>query len=307
LLIDEATELPSEEEFIKLNDSFRTKGAERKVLIIFNPTTKRHWIHKRWYVDGKPNPKWSEDHEFIHTTYKDNEENLDPKKILEWERMKFIDEEYYKHHILGEWQDGIVGRIFDKFEIGLPDPDGEYDIKYGIDFGFASDPATVIRVLKHNNKLYVEELVYETGLTNADLVERMIALKIPKSAEIIADSAEPKSIAEIRRAGYNIKPAYKGTDSIRAGINYIKEHQVFMHPNSKNLHDEVAQYSWKPGTDSPIDNYNHLLDAFRYALSLRKAGNYSFIKSKGVNPLDQDGDFKHWDSTAQAQPKRRMY
>ena len=308
LLIDEATELPSEEEFIKLNDSFRTKDTERKVLILFNPTTKRHWIHKRWYVDGAPNPKWDEDHKFIHTTYHVNEHNLDPKKIKEWERMKDLDPEYYKHHILGEWQDGIVGRIFDKFQIGLPEPNGEYDVKYGVDFGFAQDPATVIKVLKHRNKIYVEELVYETGLTNADLVERMIALGIPKSAEIIADSAEPKSIAEIRRAGYNIRAAYKGQDSIRSGINYIKEHEVYMHPNSKNLHDEVAQYSWKPGTDSPIDNYNHLLDAFRYALSLRKSGTYSFVKAKGQNQYDSDGDFKQWDETIKpVEPKRRMY
>jgi PBSX family phage terminase large subunit len=81
LLIDEATELPSEEEFIKLNDSFRTKGVDRKILILFNPTTKRHWIHARWYLDGRPNPKWFNDHEYIHTTYHGNIENLDPKKV----------------------------------------------------------------------------------------------------------------------------------------------------------------------------------------------------------------------------------
>jgi len=308
LLIDEATELPSEEEFIKLNDSFRTKGAERKVLIIFNPTTKRHWIHRRWYIDGVPNPKWHEDHEFIHTTYKDNEENLDPKKIVEWERMKDLDPEYYKHHIKGEWQDGIVGRIFTNWQVATPHLDGEYDTIYGLDFGFAGDPAALVEIKKHNNKIYLKELIYETGLTNQDIARKLQKFGITSRDTIIADSAEPKSIEELKRAGFNIKPAYKGPDSIQSGINNLKQYEVFMDPTSKNLHMEADLYCWKSGTDRPIDENNHLMDAIRYGLSKPKGGQYTFVKAKGLTPFDDDGDYRHWDETLpQAQPKRRMY
>jgi phage terminase large subunit len=288
LLIDEAMELPDEEEFIKLNDSFRTKGVDRKVLILFNPGTKRHWIHKRWFIDGKPNPKWSLDHCYIHTTYHDNIPNLDPKKMQEWERMKDQDIEYYNHHILGLWQEGIVGRIFQDWEVGIPQPEEVSDTIYSLDFGFAQDPAALVEIQKHNNKLWIKELIYEPGLTNQDISDRLHYLDIPKGAEIIADSAEPKSIEELRRLGWNIKPAYKGPDSIQAGINLIKQHRVFMHPESSNLHDEYNLYCWKPNTDKPIDQHNHLMDAIRYGLSKPKSGGYAFA-SKQKYTQDPEG------------------
>lgn len=276
LLIDEATELPSEEEFIKLNDSFRTKGSERKIFILFNPTTKRHWLHQRWYIDGQPNPKWSADHEFIHTTYHVNAHNLDPKKTAEWERMKDIDPEYYAHHILGQWTDGVVGRIFTGWQVAKA-PEG-IDTIYGLDFGFASDPAALVKVSKHNGRLYLEQLIYETGMTNEDIHQRMTRLGIPKNAQIVADSAEPKSIEELRRRGWNIQAAYKGPDSIQTGIDKIKQHEVFVDPSSDDLRKEYELYCWKEGTDKPIDQHNHAIDAIRYALSKENVANYAFAR-----------------------------
>ena len=276
LLIDEATELPSEEEFIKLNDSFRTKGVDRKILILFNPTTKRHWIHARWYLDGRPNPKWFNDHEYIHTTYHGNIENLDPKKVIEWERMQLIDPEYYAHHVMGEWTEGIVGKIFDNWNIG-ESPEG-IDETWGLDFGFASDPVALIRTRKHNGKLYLKEYIYETNLTNEDIHQRMIRVGVPKTANIIADAAEPKSIEELRRRGWNVQACYKGPDSIQNGIDRIKQFEVYVDPSSKNLLDEYAQYCWKANTDKPIDDHNHAIDAIRYALSKEANAVYGFYR-----------------------------
>jgi len=306
LLIDEAMELPSEQEFIKLNDSFRTKGSERKVLIIFNPGTKRHWIHKRWFIDGEPNPKWDYDHEYIHTTYHDNAENIDPKKIEEWERMKELDLEYYNHHVLGMWQDGIVGRIFQNFKVATPDADGEYETLYGLDFGFSSDPTAMVEVKRHNNKIYVKELIYETELTNQDIAKRLKELQIKPTDTIIADSAEPKSIEELRRLGYNIQKAYKGPDSIQSGINKIKQYEVYMNPESSNLHAEADLYCWKEGTDKPIDQHNHLIDALRYALSKNKGGQYAFAQRKGASPYDNDGDLHDPDKFYNQEAKKNF-
>ena len=302
LLIDEAMELPDEQEFIKLNDSFRTKGVQRKILILFNPGTKLHWLHKRWYIDGQPNPKWLHDHEFIHTTYHDNEHNLDPKKIQEWERMKDLDPEYYNHHVLGLWADGIVGRIFQNWQVGVADPEAEWQTTYALDFGFATDPAALVELKKHNNKLYLKELIYETGLTNQDIAEKMTRLGITRSDLIIADSAEPKSIEELRRLGFNVQKAYKGPDSIQSGINIIKQHEVYMHPDSTNLHEEYNLYCWKLNSDKPIDTHNHLMDAIRYGLSKPNNGQYAFAKRKGSSPYDEDGDLLDLD-----QPKNNNY
>jgi phage terminase large subunit len=289
LLIDEASELPSEEEFIKLNDSFRTPGVDRKILILFNPTSTRHWIHKRWYIDGKPNPKWFRDHEFVHTTYHINQHNLDLKKIKEWEETRFTDPEYYRHHILGEWSDGVMGRIFKNWSTEW-NPDPEAKVIYGIDFGFSSDPTTIIEVRRHGRHLWLKELLYEKGLTNDDLSTIMTSLGISNIARIIADSAEPKSIETLRRLGWrNISGASKGPDSIRKGIDTMKSLQIHVHPESTNLLDEYNLYSWDKTGQRPEDGNNHAMDAIRYALSQDGGDSKYGFYSKKAQQYDEDG------------------
>ena len=273
LLVDEATELPSEQEYIQLIDSFRTKGIERRIFLLFNPTSKTHWIFRRFYTpDGKPHPKWVLDHGYIHTTYHDNIDNLDPKKIQEWERARLDDPEYYSHHILGQWSDIGEGQVYKDWNFDWQ-PDPEAELLYGLDFGFASDPCAVIEVRKRGKRLWLRELTYSSGLTNDDLADVLEDNGVNKMATIYADSAEPKSIEELKRRGFrNIKPATKGPDSIRAGISKIKGFEVHVHPDSKNLIEEYQFYSYKQGTDKPIDDHNHLLDALRYAMSKHRSG-----------------------------------
>jgi phage terminase large subunit len=279
LLIDEAQELPSENEYQKLIDSFRVKDAERKVFILFNPTTKAHWLFKRFFnPDSTPNPLWDRDHGFIHTTYQDNAKNIDPLKIEEWERMRQMDPLYYDHHILGKWLEVGSGSVYKDWTFNNWDPDEEAETLYGLDFGFANDPTALIRVHKRGQRIWVEELLYEPGLTNRDLYDKMTYQGIPHSAPIYADSADPKSIEELKRLGYrNIKGAAKGPDSIRAGIQKIRDFTVHANPHSQNLKDEYMGYVYREGTDKPIDDKNHLMDALRYALSTHKnAPKYGF-------------------------------
>lgn len=272
LLLDEATELPSEEEYLKLIDSFRQKGAERKIFLLFNPTAKSHWIFKRFYLpDGQPNPKWLKNHGFLHTTYLDNSDNLDPTKVAEWEDLAQQDADYFAHHIMGEWRDIGEGQVFKGWHFEH-NPDPEAEVVYGMDWGFANDPTALVRVHKRGKKLWVEELLYQTGLTNEDIYDRMVSLGIPKDAVIYADSAEPKAIETIRRLGYrNIRPTAKGPDSVRAGIDKVRTYEVFVHPQSSNLIEEYYQYAYRSGTDKPIDAYNHAMDSLRYAVLMLKA------------------------------------
>ena len=268
LLVDEAVELPSEEEYLKLIDSFRQKGSERRIFLLFNPTAKSHWIFKRFYLpDGRPNPKWTSNHGYLHTTYRDNRENLDPSKIKEWEDLQFQDTEYFAHHIEGQWRDIGEGQVFKSWHFDW-EPPQDAEVLYGLDFGFSSDPTAMVKVLKRGKRLWVQEILHHQGLTNSDIADLMQQSGIEKHQVIIADSAEPKSIEELRRLGYrNIRPAAKGQDSIRAGIQKIRGYEVHVHPESDNLIQEYYQYAYRTGTDQPIDAHNHLMDAFRYALS----------------------------------------
>jgi phage terminase large subunit len=289
LLIDECTELPSEEEYIKLIDSFRQKGSDRKIFLLFNPTSKSHWIYRRFFLpDGQPNPRWTHNHGYLHTTYKDNAINLDPKKIQEWEDSKHEDSNYYSHHILGQWTEIGEGQVFKGWNFTFS-PDPEAEIVYGMDWGFASDPTALVQVHKRGKKLWVKELMYDHGLTNEDIFDKLVRLGIPKDAVIYADSAEPKSIETIRRLGYrNIRPTAKGPDSIRAGIDRVRSYEVFVSPESTNLIEEYYQYAYRTGTDKPIDDYNHCMDSLRYAVLMLKAeGSKYGVTGRSARPASE--------------------
>lgn len=269
LLLDEAIECPQESEYQKLIDTFRTKGVERKIFILFNPTSKSHWIFKRFYTpDSKPNPKWLDTHCYIHSTYLDNYQNLDPGKVKEWESSQVTDPTYYRHHILGEWVDIGEGQVYKTWQFEVHNPPGDAEVLYGLDWGFAQDPTALVSVHKRGKHIWVQELMYHRGLTNEDIADHLAKLGISKSATIYADSAEPKSIESLRRLGYrNVLPAAKGPDSVRAGINRLQEFTVNADPNSSNLLEEYYNYSYRQGTDKPIDSYNHLMDSIRYAMT----------------------------------------
>jgi phage terminase large subunit len=288
LLIDEATELPSEEEYLKLVDSFRQKGTERRIFVLFNPTSKNHWLFKRFYLpDGQANPKWLSTHGYLHTTYLDNSDNLDPSKVLEWEALREEDEDYFAHHILGHWRDIGEGQVFKGWHFDFS-PDQESETLYGLDFGFSTDPTAMVRVQKRGQRLWIEELIYETGLTNEDIYQRLVRLRIPSTATILADAAEPKTIETLRRLGYrNIQAAVKGPDSIRSGIDKLRTFEVHVDPQSSNLINEYYNYAWRAGTDKPVDDYNHLMDALRYALSKDKGSARKYVVMGAQRPQEE--------------------
>jgi phage terminase large subunit len=148
-------------------------------------------------------------------------------------------------------------------------------IAYGLDFGYSNDPTTIIGVYKYNDNLIIDELVYETGLTNQNIANRLKSYDI-KSEEIYADSAEPKSIKEIKNYGFRIMPTTKGKDSINYGIQLLQEKKIYITKKSKNVIEEFQRYMWKKDRagetlNVPIDDFNHCIDAIRY-VALSKFG-----------------------------------
>lgn len=233
---------------------FRTDG---KIILDYNPSESFHWIY------DKVIPR--DDSDFYQTTYKDNK-FLDPVIIQEIERLRGTDEDYWRIYGLGER--GMSRATIFQFQIA-EEAKGQV-VAYGLDFGFTNDPTALIKVYKDGDNLYLEEKLYHTNLTNQDISQKLTELGMTRYDEIWADSAEPKSIEELHRMGWNVKPTAKGADSVMAGIDILKRHKLHIVKGSHNLTKELQNYKWQEDKNGnllnrPIDAFNHLVDAMRYA------------------------------------------
>ena len=252
LFINECNELTYEDYFqliIRTNE---------KIYMDFNPSDEFHWIYDKVLT--------RDDCTFIKSTYKDNP-FLEQTLVDEIERLKDTDSNYWNIYGLGER--GVSQSIvFPNVQI-VEQFNGQL-LGYGLDFGYAVDPSALIVVYKNDDKLFFKELIYERKLTNDMIAKRFEELGIDNRVSIYADSAEPKSIAEIHRFGWNIKPTMKGRDSINIGIDILRRYKLFVDKNSPNLIKEFRTYKYeitKDGivTTKPIDKDNHGIDAVRYA------------------------------------------
>ena len=233
---------------------FRTDG---KIILDYNPSDTFHWIY------DKVIPR--DDCEFHQTTYLDNP-FLDQTIKDEIERLKDTDEDYWRVYGLGE-RGSSRATIF---QFGIAEsPKGKL-VSIGMDFGFTNDPTAIVKVFQDGSDLYIQELLYHTNLTNQDISEKLTEMGLTRYDEIWADSAEPKSIEELHRMGWNIKPTAKGSDSVMAGIDILKRHKLYITKESKNTIKEMQNYKWQEDKNGnllnkPIDTFNHAIDATRYA------------------------------------------
>lgn len=254
--LNEANEL-NLEDFRQIN--MRTTGF---LILDFNPSDPVHWI----YDEIIPR----EDCDTWITTYKDNK-FLSPELVFEIERMRERDPDYWRVYGEGLQASFSKRQIYANWQF-IPEADmPEFDDPIiGLDFGYSNDPTAAVLVQKVNDKLYVKELLYQTGMTNNDIAD-FLKKNGYDQVLVYADSAEPKSIEEIKRLGCWIKPAIKGQGSIMAGISLVKEFDVYATDTSKNLMKEYHNYYWeelKDGTiiNKPLDKMNHLQDSLRYAV-----------------------------------------
>ena len=180
----------------------------------------------------------------------------------------------------------ITGLVYDTITMVNEIPSNAKFVCYGLDFGFTNDPTAVVEIYRHDNDLYLNELIYESGLTNEDIANRLKQFGVTRQQEVICDSAEPKSIEELYRQGINAKPTKKGADSIKNGIDVLKRFKIHLTNKSTNIRKEFRSYKWavdKTGktTGKPIDKFNHGMDAIRYGaiihLAHRNTGIYSII------------------------------
>ena len=293
---DEAEEWTSEDEFDKIMLSIRKKGIQNRIIIIMNPCDSNHFIYKKYIekthklveIDGvqvqistHPNVL------HIHTTYFDNLENLSPEFLKEVEAMKVSNPEKYGHVVIGRWADVAEGAVFKKWGIVKEFPQECKKVGIGQDFGFTNDPSAAVRCGIIDNRLYVDELFYETDMLSSAIANRLK----PFSMKVFADSKDPRLIQEIKNRGVNIYPVDKFPGSIKAGIDKIKDMEFFVTERSYNIITELRKYVWDKDKDGnyinePVDEYNHLMDAIRYYV-------LGCLLGRILKPKDLTGIFTH--------------
>jgi phage terminase large subunit len=259
--------------------AIRTSDA---IYIDFNPTHE-FWAHTEVLPE--------QDAELIILTYNDNEALPDTiRKDIELNRTKAETSAYWANwwKVYGLGQVGTLqGAIYEDFEVveGIDVSRAKF-VALGLDWGFSNDPTALVAIYRQGDCILVQELLYATGLTNQDIADKLRSLGITRAWEIVADSAEPKSIEEIYRLGFNIKPAEKGPDSVRNGIDILKRFKLQVTKDSTNLIKELRSYTWatdKEGknTGVPIDSFNHACDAMRYValnkLRVSNSGKYVVV------------------------------
>ena len=267
-VMDEAEELNDEDIFDKIDLSVRNKIQENRVILILNPTTKEHFIYKRWFEDrgvAAGSNITKEDTTYIHTTYLDNIDNLSESYIKQIETMKVRRPNRYKHTIEGAWLDKAEGVIFTDWSIGEFQQVGK--VVYGQDYGFSNDPSTLVKtsIDKENKVIYIQLCFYQTKLTTSEILQ--LNKKFAADNLIVGDSAEPRLITELSR-DCNVVPAIKGQGSITFGISLLQDYDLVITEDSTELIKELNNYCWlEKKSQTPVDNFNHAIDALRYAVS----------------------------------------
>lgn len=296
-VLEEAEEMPSFDNWDKIRKSIRALDVRNLNILILNPATKTSWIYEEFFEGMGVNEVFNgivNNVLYIHTTYLDMDRQFIPDSIFNdfddkrkaYEKVlndksitdnKIIKKaNYYKHVILGGWLDNAEGVVFDNWSIG--DFNNDLPFGFGQDFGFSIDPTTLVKcaVDKKHKKIYVKECYGKSGLSTNDIYTLNMR-HAGFDGLIVADSAEPRLISEIKSNGLNIKACIKGAGSVTAGIKALQDYEIIIDPESTEIIKEFNNYVWhdkKSGV--PVDAFNHRIDPIRYYC-------YPIIKTNSVN------------------------
>ena len=289
----------SQIEFFSADDDSKLRGARRDWLYMneannmnFHSYTELASRTKRGcFLDWNPtNPFWfheelmnDPDVDFIIINYTDNEAcpesalNFILKAKEKAEGGSSFWDNWYKVYGLGQIG-SLDGVVFNNWKMCDSIPDESEFIAYGLDWGFTNDPTAIVEIRRFDGVIYIDEILYQTGLTNAEIVARLKAYGVSQERCIVADSAEPKSIMDLLNAGFYVEPARKGPDSIKASVDRLQQYDFLVTKNSVNLIKELRQYRWAKDKEGrslnvPEDFMNHAIDAIRY-VALNKLSKY---------------------------------
>ena len=264
--IEEATEL-TEEDFDQLDLRLRARASDLQMFVSFNPISKVNYVYRKWFSETAT---VGDDTLIVKTTYKDNR-FLPEEYIKSLEKKIYTNPTYYRIYALGEFC-SLDKLVYNNWRVEAFETPTDGKLVVGLDFGFTNDPTAIVASIVKDDDIYVFREFTGTGKTNQQIADIITNMGFSKST-IIADSAEPKSVAEIRRCGImRIRESQKGKDSIIHGIQRLQSYNIIVHPSCENIITELENYSWIKDkttgeyTNKPIDMFNHSLDALRYSL-----------------------------------------
>ena len=280
VIIEEADEI-SQEDFMQLDDSLRTIKEDIKIILLLNPPNRDHWIIKKWFdlmpteAENFYQPVLKEEYiestVFINTNYKDNIMNMDGATVDRYEKYKEYNTEHYYSAIKGYVPETLVGKIYSGWQKIDKIPHEARLVGYGLDFGWSPDPTALVACYFYNGGYIFEEKLYQTEINAEQLA---VFLKTLPYAPIVADSASPAIIEELRLKGVRIVPVEKGQGSVAYGIGAVKGIKISYPKDSINLENEYANYAWKKNKSTgenmgvPNSRYpDHILDAIRYVVT----------------------------------------
>lgn len=279
VIIEEADEI-SEEDFIQLDDSLRTLKGKIHIILLLNPPPKSHWIIKRWFnllPSTKKNfyipelkEEWKHNTLFIRTSYKDNIKNIAPRSIQNYQNYEQTNPEHFYNMIEGLVPETVKGKIYSNWREIDAVPFEARLIRRGLDFGYANDPTALVDIYEYNGGYILDEQLFRKGMLNKQIADYINNLH-NKDCIVIADSAEPKSIDEIKMYGVTIMPAVKGKGSVSSGISFVRGQKISYTKRSTNLKTAYENYAWlvdKDGTtlNEPNHAFSDIMDAVRYGL-----------------------------------------
>jgi phage terminase large subunit len=277
-------------EFFSVEDDSKLRGARRNCLYINECNNINYEAYTQLamrtsgdiYLDYNPtNTFWTEEvlksdeASCLILTYRDNEalsqtiiDYLEEKRVLAITSSYW--ENWCKVYLDGE-VGALEGVVFSNWTTISKLPEDARLIGIGLDWGYSADPTAAVGVYKYNDEIILDEIIYQKGLSNSDIAK---LLSNYKGVEIYADSAEPKSIAELKGYGLRVLPAKKGPDSIKFGISLLQDQSILVTSHSTNMITELTKYLWKKdkdgnATNTPIDIYNHMIDATRYLAMMK--------------------------------------
>lgn len=268
--LEEATEF-TPDDFTQADLRVRSNAPDLQLYLSFNPVSKANWCYLQFFKPDENFEEFRKKCNIVQTTYKDNKW-LPPEYINSLLLLKDTNPVFYNIYALGEFGslDKLVFNNWHKEEFDPKDIKGE--LMCGLDFGYTNDPTAFVASIMCENRIYIFDEWGGTGFLNNEIADAIVEKGFGKSM-IIADSAEQKSIEEIKRAGVmRIKPSVKGPDSILSGIQKLQQYEIVVHPKCVHVLEELQNYAWQKDKatneyiNKPIDKFNHYLDALRYSI-----------------------------------------
>jgi phage terminase large subunit len=273
-VVEEGEDFPDEKTFDKVDDSVRLVDKRNRIIWLQNPSEKEHFIYKRWIENTNIRREvhgadiaisTHPDVEHIHTTYHVSKEYLSKDWLKKAEQARTHDTRWYNHNYLGQWEEKPEGVIFENWKEGRFNDSIPYI--WGLDFGYSNDPDALVKVAvdTESRTIWLKQYVYQTG-NSVEIIGELLQEICGVKELIVADSAESRLIDYLWDKKLNIKRAAKGSDSVRSGIKKLQGFQIIVDPDSNDLKIELNNYKWHDKrSGKPVDNFNHLIDAVRYA------------------------------------------